>query len=412
MSRIGPLTAALLRDWWRNREAVFFALLFPVILLLIFSTVFASSAPQFALYVQNNDVDGGGTPTEISTDLVDALDRPDPLTVRSIPPDRDIEAWARENESAGTTRVVIIPEGFADQVRAKSAQVRQAVILDTVRLFGDRINASQRETIQRGVGRMSSGNVSAATITFLAPPDDNTAAAVQGIVTGVVAEFNTRAIGAEEGTATVTTGTVGSEDLDAVDYFLPAMVGLILLINGVITVTTSVAGLRADGTLKRLVATPMRKRDWIIANLVQQTVLAFALTGVMLAVAAVVLGTTAIPGPLAIALVAVGAVGFTSVGLTLGSLLRDPDAATSLANAIAFPVMFLSGIFWQIELMPDVLRTVATLSPLYHFHQGLRQLMIVGSTEGVLPAFVSTGLLAVVFVGLAIRLTDWEGFDE
>ena len=410
MSRIFALTGALLRDWWRNREAVFFALLFPVILLLIFSTVFASSAPEFVLYVQNNDVEGG-EPTGVSVSLVDALDDPEPLTVRSIPADRDVETWIRENESGGTKRVVVVPDGFAEQVRAKSGQVRIAVIRDTLQRFAGQLNDSQRQQVRQGLANAPNGSVAPATIRFLTQPDDNTAAAVRGILVGVVAEFNYRAIGADEGTATVSSGTVGSSDLDAVDYFLPALVGLIVLINGVMTVTTSVASLRDDGTLKRLVATPMRKRDWIVANLLQQTMLAFLLTAVMLIVAALAFGTTAVPGPLAVALLVLGAVGFTAVGLTLGSVIRDPDAATSLANAIAFPLMFLSGIFWQISLMPDVLQTVARLSPLYHFHQGLRQLMIVGSTEGVVVPFASMGLMTAVFTATAIRLTDWTDFD-
>jgi ABC-2 type transport system permease protein len=410
VSRIITLTVALLRDWWRNREAVFFALLFPVILLLIFSTVFAASAPEFVLHVQNNDLEGG-EPTTISADLVDALDDPEPLTVRSIPADRDVETWVTENESGGRKRVLVVPDGFAEQVRAKSGRVRIAVIRDTVQRFQEQLNDSQRQQVRQGLANAPNGSAAPAELRFLTQPDDNTAAAVRGIVVGVVAEFNYRAIGADEGTATLSAGTVGSSDLDAVDYFLPALVGLILLINGVMTVTTSVTSLRADGTLKRLVATPMRKRDWIVANLLQQTLLAFLLTGVMLVVAAVAFGTTAVPGPLAVALLVLGAIGFTAVGLTLGSLLRDPDAATSLANAIAFPLMFLSGVFWQIELMPDFLQTVARLSPLYHFHQGLRQLMIVGSTEGVAVAFGSMAVMAIVFTGLAIRLTDWEHFD-
>lgn len=413
MRRAIPLTVALLRDWWRNREAVFFALLFPIILLVIFSTVFASGAPEFALAVQNNDVGPDGEPTNISAQLVDALDEPDPLTVRPIPAGVDLETWSRENASGSSTRVLVVPDGFAADVRAKSAAVRRAVILDTVDRFAGRLSDDQRRQFRSGTEMMApNGSVPPARLTLYTPPDDETAAAVRGIVGGVIAEFNTRAIGATEGTSELTSGTLGDPGLDAVEYYLPAFIATIVVINGVITVTTSVANLRSAGTLKRLVATPMRRREWILANLLQQTLLALVLTAVMLVVAGLLFGTPVIPGPLAVALLGVGAVGFSAVGLTLGTLVTDPDAATSLANVIAFPLMFLSGVFWQLELMPDFLQTLARLLPLYHFHRGLRQLMIVDSMAGVLVAFLSLGAMAVLFTGLAVYLADWRNFDS
>lgn len=411
MSRVAALTRALLRDWWRNREAVFFTVLFPIILLVIFSTVFASGAPEFTIAVQNNDVGPDGEPTALSETFVGALDDPDPLTVRSIPAGVGLETWRREAGGSAPSRVLVVPDGFAAQVRAKSAAVRRAVILDTVERFDNRLSAGQRREIRSGSERLANGSVEQARLTLFTPPDDETAGAVRGIVGGVIAEFNTRSIGAEEGTATLTGGTLGDPDLAAIEYYLPAFIATIILINGVITVTSSVASLRSEGTLKRLVATPMRRRDWILANLVQQTLLALGLTVVMLGVAAILFGTTVVPGPLAVALLVLGAVGFSAVGLTLGTLVADPDAATSLANAIAFPLMFLSGVFWQIELMPDVLQTVARVLPLYHLHRGLRQLMIVDAMEGVPLAFLSMAVLAAVFTGLAIALSDWENFD-
>lgn len=54
MNRIWTLVVALSKDWLRNRETVFFAFLFPVILLLIFSAVFGGGVSEFTIHVQNN----------------------------------------------------------------------------------------------------------------------------------------------------------------------------------------------------------------------------------------------------------------------------------------------------------------------------------------------------------------------
>jgi ABC-2 type transport system permease protein len=405
------LFVALVKDWLRNREAVFFAVLFPILLLVIFSTVFASGAAEFTIYVQNNDLEDG-EPTNTSAAFVAALNDTDAVTVRHIAADRNVTDWSRNVETDGSKRVVVLPDGFAEQVQSGASRARVQVIDDTLARAGGQINESQRAAIRQGTGQLRANDTNAtATVRFLAASDDASAPAVRGIVESVVAGFNDRAVGVDEPPATVTSGDLGTRNLDAVDYYLPAFIAAVVMINGLITMTTVVAGFNADGVLKRLVATPLRRRDWILANVVHQSVLALVLTGVMVAVAHLLFGASAVPGPLSLLLVLVGAVAFSGAGMALGSFVSDPDAATSLGNAIAFPMMFLSGVFWQLELMPDFLQTVALALPLYHFHQGLRQLMVLGTTDGVVVPFAVLGATAIVTLGLAVRLTEWQDLD-
>lgn len=415
MSRVPSLVVVLFKNWLRSREAVFFSLAFPIILLVIFSLVFSGGTANFTLYVQNEDVGPDGDPTALSSTFVESLEENEVFTVRRIPPDRNVSAWASENETSGSKRVVVLPDGFADRVRDGSVRARAAVILDTLNRTGSGLNASTRAAIQRGLAGAGPNGTNAsgpAEIRFLTASDDQTAPAVRGILESHVARFNERSVGVDQPPASITTGTVSVRRLDAVDYFLPAFIATIVVTNGVISVTSAVASLKAEGTLKRLVATPLRKWEWIVANVIQQSVLALLLVAVMVLVARFAFGVTALPGPVSIALVLVGAVAFSALGITLGSFVRDPDAATSLGNAIAFPLMFLSGVFWEIELMPEYLQTVAKLMPLYHFHQGLRRAMILGTTDGVAIPFAVLGVGAVVFVGLAVRVSEWRDFKD
>jgi len=411
MRRIGTLVVVLFKNWLRSREAVFFSLAFPIILLVIFSLVFAGGSAHFTIYVQNEDVGPDGQPTDLSATFVESLEENDVFTVKRIDPDRNLSTWARESRSSGTKRVVVIPDGFAEQVRKGSAEARKAVILDTINKTDADVNDSTRDSIRQGLGRTGANETNStmtAEITFLTPSDDETGPAVRGILESHVATFNERALGVDQPVAAITTGTTNGRGLEAVDYYLPAFIATIVLINGVISVTSEVAGFKSDGTLKRLVATPLRKRDWILANVIQQSVLALVLASVMVLVAHVGFGVTVIPGPLSIALILLGAVAFSALGITLGSFIDDADAATSLGNAIAFPMMFLSGVFWEISLMPEYLRTVAKLMPLYHFHRGLRRLMILETTDGVVLPFAILGVGAALFLVLAVRVSNWR----
>lgn len=406
MTRVWALLVALSKNWLRNREAVFFAFLFPVILLLIFSAVFGGASAEFTLYVQNNDLESDEDPTALSSSFIDALEDVDALELRSVESERNITAWSRQRDSAGAARVVVIPDGFADKVRAGSAQARQSVILDTVSRAGGQLNQSTRSRLEQGLNGTDASEP--AQLVFLSASDDQSAPAVRGIVSSVVAGFNANAIGVETPPTMVMTDELGSRNVEGVDYFLPALIAAVVMINGLITLPALLAEFRGDGTLKRLVATPLRKRDWILANVLQQAILALLITGVMVIVAHLVFDVTVIPGPFAIGLILLGAVTFTGFGMTLGSLVEGSDAATSLGMAIALPMMFVSGVFWELDLMPEYLQTVATLTPIYHFHRGLRQLMVLDTTQGVGVPVGILGIGAVLSLMVAVYVTQWQ----
>lgn len=414
MSRIRPLLVALSRTWIRDRQAAFFALLFPVILLVIFSSAFAGGSPEFSLFVQNQDVGPDGTPTELSATFVAELENVSVLSVRALGRDRNLTSWSRSDEGPDTKRVVVVPAGFAREVRNESLRVRMGVIADTLERFGGQLQPSQRARLERNLSRArnatnASGPVA---VRVLTAPDDASASVVRGIVETVVFEFNQAAIGVDDPTITVASDDLGGAGLGAAAYYLPAFIAAIVLINGVMTVPAVVAGVRRDGTFKRLVTTPLRKRDWIAANVIHQSLLAVIMMAIMVVVARGLFGVTAIPGPLSIGLVLLGATAFTSLGLTLGNFITDPDAATSVGGAVAFPMMFLSGVFWELDVMPPWLQSIGELLPLYHFHTGLQRLMIRDSTAGLLVPVGVLGLVTLVFGALAVRTTAWRDLED
>ncbi|WP_267162036.1 ABC transporter permease [Halovenus salina] len=411
MRRLLSLTVTLLRDWTRNREAVFFALLFPLILLVIFSFVFAGGPTEFEVAVQNNDIEGG-EPTALSAEFVDAVERVEPLAVERI--DANVSLGEADIEEAtGYKRVLVVPDGFDERVRTESARVRATVIRDTLDRFRGNISADQQADALEGLDALGAenGTTGPARIQLLTVPDDQGAGAVGSILDSVVATFNDRAIGVEEPAAAVEAQQRGDPALGAVDYFLPAFIVAMVLINGVMTVPSAVADFKRDGTLKRLAATPLRKREWILANVIQQSLLAVAIALVMVAVAWVLFGVTAVPGPLALGVLVLGSVAFTALGMVVGGTIQDPGSAISLGGAIALPLMFISGIFWELDLMPATLQQVAEFSPVTHFHRSLRNLMILDSTEGVAMTAALLAGLAVVFLTAAVAVTNWQEFD-
>ncbi|MEF8832337.1 MAG: ABC transporter permease [Candidatus Thermoplasmatota archaeon] len=397
MKRAFSLFISLIKNWMRSKTGVFFSILFPIMLLLIFSSVFGGQqATEYDLYVQNDDMVDGNE-TELSRVFIDALDSSESVDVQEV----DNVSEHRENRAFGSYRALRIKDGFNESAMNKSIELKMKVIKNTTKYM----NVSDQE-----VPNMGNFSAESAEIVLMLSDDDQAAPIVRGTVYGVVDSFNSRMLGLNESDTTVniTEESQGERGLQPVDYYLPGFIAAFIMSNGIIGVTSNISEFKRNGILKRLTATPLKKRDWILANVGQQTVLAFALTAVMILIAVLVFGAQAYPGPYAIGLIFLGAVAFCSVGIVLGGLIKDVEAASGAGNAIAFPMMFLSGAFIPVESFPDYLQTVAKFLPLYYFHQGLREIMILQNPSDALLAYLVVGIFALIFIILAIKTTRWK----
>ena len=110
---------------------------------------------------------------------------------------------------------------------------------------------------------------------------ERSAPVIQGILNSILEAFNKNLIGAEEiiglGSRSLT-----DRSLKETDYFIPGYIAVFIMTNGIIGVTATVSEYRRNGIVKRLVATPIGKGAWILANLLHQTFLAFCLMAIMI----------------------------------------------------------------------------------------------------------------------------------
>jgi len=99
---------------------------------------------------------------------------------------------------------------------------------------------------------------------------------------------------------------------------------------------------------------------------------------------------------------------FSGIGMLLSGLVKDVEAASAIGNAIAFPMMFLSGAYWPVELMPDYMQTIAKALPLTYFSEGLRSAMVYRYTEGIIINMTIVSALAVIFIIIGSLVTRWK----
>ncbi|MBU7024810.1 MAG: ABC transporter permease [Theionarchaea archaeon] len=411
--------SALLKSWMRSKIGIFFSFLFPVMLLIIFSTVFGGvGSSQYVLFVQNMDVDSTGNPTELSQGFVEAIRMTDAFDIRDLGREVNIGEYVRDNPSFSFKyRILVIPKGFQEKVAQKKVSVQVTVTVSTLDFVGKEFAAymspDDMEALQRGEqvlqGMLGSVGDEGPQLLLSMDEQDMAAPALLGIIHGVANAFSNGLVGSEE-VLTIESKPLEQRTLKVVDYFVPGFIAAFIMTNGIIGATTTISEYRRNGQVKRLAATPLPKISWILGNVLEQTVLAFILTGVMIALGWVLFDVRLVPDVYALALVFVGAVAFCSVGMVLGGAIKDVEAASGAGNAIAFPMMFLSGAFWPIEQMPEYLQGVARILPLHYFHDGLLQIMVYKNPGHAVTGFVVLGCFAVVMMVIAVKITKWKEF--
>jgi len=418
MRSVQSVFLALMKEWMRSKTGIFFSFLFPLMLLLIFGTVFGGTgSTTYMLHVQNFDVKNGEA-TELSKIFINVLDSIEIFEIKELDPSIDVNTYVKENPSFEYNyRILIIPEGFEQNTQGKSMSMRIGVMTDTFTYieenFGSYMSESDLQTMAEGREELNEWTKlvppsEGSELTFLADETDMSAMAVRSILESVVNAFNNQLIGVEEQTITITAESLVEKNMTATDYYLPGYIAAFIMTNGIMGATSVISELRRNGTVKRLAATPLPKSSWILSNVLQQTVLAFMLTAVMIIFARIIFGVSALPNLYALLLIFIGAVAFSSIGMILGGVIKDVEAANGAGSAIAFPMMFLSGAFWPLEMMPSYMQSIAKCLPLYYFHDGLRNIMILDNPSQAYVPFLVMGVLAAVFICIATKITKWK----
>jgi ABC-2 type transport system permease protein len=203
---------------------------------------------------------------------------------------------------------------------------------------------------------------------------------------------------------------VSGSDIDYIDFFVPGIIAMALMNAGVIGLSTAFVSYRERGILRRIKVTPFPLSSFILARIVSQVIVAFAQAIILIAMAVALFGLDVHGNIFVIGLtILFGALAFLAIGFAISGFARNAETAASYANLITFPMLFLSGVFFDINDAPDWLRPITTVLPLRYLVDGLRQPMTRG--RGLGDTWIDLAVLAGTFVvgmAIAIRFFRWE----
>jgi ABC-2 type transport system permease protein len=356
------LTLANIRSYTRDRAALFWTLAFPLVFIVLFGFIFQGSSPRLTLGWVDNDRSAAAMQLKAGFSALEGV-----TLVETTNDDATAQMKVGKIDA-----IIVVPAGYGASLTTASTGGGAPAQLQ---VFTDPSRSSLTGAVYQTVG------------------------AVLGVVN----------LGGHPPLVVPSPQTVATVNLNAISYFVPSMLGLSIMQVGIFAAIPLV-GDREKLILKRLAATPLRRWQLVGSNVLMRVLIALAQAVIIVAVGTLAFGVQ-VTGSLIVvgAFVILGAMAFLALGYLIASFAKTEDAANGMTSMIQFPMMFLSGAFFQIDSMPQVLQTVARIIPLTYLADALRQVMVGGAAFAPLwvCAAVLVGWLVVCF-GIAARKFQWQ----
>lgn len=355
------------KSYMRAKSALFFVFFFPVIIMLIFGSIFSGSgfggsggSTTVPLYIQNNDGN-----SSISMNFISALNSTGMVELHYISPSVNVTDYIANNSISAA---LVIPNGFAASFSSKQ--------LVSLKFYGNKAD--------------SSSNIAYSAIQTIAQDFNSNFTAAQGpIILGAPL-------------------SVSSKATSYSDFLIPGLIGFIILTSPMFSMTYVVSSYKKDKIFRQLSLTPLTRPEWFISKF-----LWYLIVSVISALEVIIIGYAAFGSHvsftfLMIPFILIGVFLFTCLGVLSGSIAKTEEGASVIGNIITFPMMFLAGTFFPVSIMPGWLQTVAHVLPLYYIIDGLNAVMIYTNMHAAfVDIIVSIVVSAVIFV-ITYALFNWK----
>jgi len=356
------------KSFMRSKGTLFWTLAFPIMLILIFGAIFSGAGEvEYELTIVDYDQ------TEMSENFITILNETPIIntTVKNIQKN-EILSYIKDND---VKRLITIPEGF------------QKAIVD-VQMNIDK-NAETVITFYFDQSEQQSNSI------------------IRSVVSSVITQLNMNLSGGRNIIQMEDIETISGE-FGFIDFFLPGMIGFTIMQTCIYGSLERNTKFRKDGILRKLLTTPITRSEWIFSKMLFQLFLSFVSAVLIIIVGILVYGMNININLLMIIIIVANSFLFTGMGMVIGRFVRDEESAGMAGGAVTFPMMFLAGTFFPLEQMPDFLKTVAQVLPLYYVNEGLRNAMIYMKTDAAIFHTSIVIIFATIFFLAGLFLTKWK----
>jgi ABC-type multidrug transport system permease subunit len=194
------------------------------------------------------------------------------------------------------------------------------------------------------------------------------------------------------------------------DWVITGLIGLNLMSTGMWGIGFGIVNMRQKKQLKRLTATPMRRSDFLLSQMVARLVFLVIEVLPIVIFARLAFGVRVQGSPLAlVVIILLGALTFAGIGLLTASRARTVEGISGLMNFVMMPMFVLSGVFFSASRFPDAIQPIIRALPLTALNDAMRAVYNDGLplTAAALPLGIMVAWTLVSFAA-ALKLFRWR----
>ena len=355
--------------YFRNRQALFWALFFPLLVMLIFGMMNFNgyNAPSVGVHDEAK--------SEASRNLIKALqgDEEEVLKVSIGTP----EEILHDLEFGESRAAIIIPKNYGVPGELAVLQVTY-----------DERYTQERAVISTVLKQVTDGLFKE----YAAVPDEYLV----------------------ENSINVNESLIQGQGQGFKGWLIPGIAAMAIMQTGLFTVVFSLVRFKSQGVLRRLKATPIGAAHFLAGQLTTKAIVVVIQTYVLIIVGALTLGVSVNTGRLGAwfdltILALLGGALFIAMGLAISGWAKSEETAAPMANVISMPMMFLSGVFFPLSVMPEWLTRWSQYLPLTYLADGMRAITVEGATVITLGnELIGLTVWIIVVFAIATKTFRWE----
>ncbi|WP_442597807.1 ABC transporter permease [Neobacillus sp. D3-1R] len=327
------LTLAQLRIFARNKQVLFFTLLFPIILMLALGS-FAGNGNNLSLTVGVIDSDQ----TEASKDLKELLYKNEGLETKKY---KKVKSGKDAVKNGDVQLLIEIPKGY------------EANVMDEEHPFSLPVYYNEKNLTTSELGLT--------------------------VVNGIIDQYSKALVGYKP-LMTVEKIGIEARNIRYVDFLVPGIVAMMIMSNNMNGVAGQIAAWRERGILRRMQGTRLKASTFIAAQITARLLLNGTQALLVVLIANLVFGISVVGSWLAlIFFIILGTLAFMSLGFIIAGIAKNPESAGPIAGFVTFPMLFLGGVFFPISNMPDIIQPIVKILPISHLSSALRETMNLGT---------------------------------
>ena len=351
------LAKIFLKIFLRDRQSIFFSLFFPIIFMTIFAFANNGEVDPIKLGIVNNST------SEVASDFSQMLND-NPLFTVTEGEESNLRTELVEGDQ---TMVLILPEDFDAQNDGAELQLL--------------VDAAQVQQLG-----------------LIMPLLEQTLISIEREFRNIEPMF------------TLTIEDVQARSQRYLDFLLPGLMAFTLMQLSIAGSGFNIVEFRRKGILKRLFVTPIKPHDFITAIVLARMAIILIQLTVLILFAVTILDVRIVGNFASFYLMIIlGTFIFLCLGFCLGSIAKTQQAVMAVGNLVIFPQIFLSGVFYPIESMPEWIQPIANLLPLSFVSTAMREIANNGaSLLEITPTLIGIATWFVIAFVLATRLFVWK----